>query len=71
VGLEVTGDRLLVEVEDDGVGIPAEAQAGVGLVSLRERAAELGGRTDVNCPPVGGTVVRAVLPLGTGAGGAP
>ena len=24
-----------------------------------------GGRADVNCPPSGGTVVRAVLPLGT------
>jgi two-component system, NarL family, sensor kinase len=67
VGLEVTGDRLLVEVEDDGVGIPAEAQAGVGLVSLRERAAELGGRADVSCPATGGTVVRAWLPLARSA----
>ena len=56
-------DRLLVEVSDDGVGIPADVQAGVGLVSLRERAAELGGRTEVSCPATGGTVVRAWLPL--------
>ena len=27
------GGRLLVEVVDDGVGIPAEAQAGVGLLT--------------------------------------
>ena len=56
---------LVVEVADDGAGIAENVQAGVGLLSVRERAAELGGRTDVICPPSGGTVVRAVLPLGT------
>ena len=58
-----TTAQLLVEVADDGVGIPPDVQAGVGLVSLRERAAELGGRTEVSCPATGGTVVRAWLPL--------
>ncbi|WP_139220364.1 sensor histidine kinase [Trujillonella endophytica] len=55
--------RLVVTVVDDGVGIAPGAPAGVGLVSLRERAAELGGRCSVTCPPEGGTVVRAVLPV--------
>ena len=64
VRLEVVGDELALEVRDDGIGIPEDAEAGVGLVSLRERAAELGGRTLVTCPPDGGTVVRAWLPLG-------
>jgi signal transduction histidine kinase len=63
VRLERTATALLVEISDDGIGIGEDVQAGVGLVSLRERAAELGGRTDVSCPPTGGTVVRAVLPL--------
>lgn len=54
---------LAVEVCDDGIGISSERLAGVGLLSLRERAAELGGRTTVSCPPGGGTVVRALLPL--------
>ena len=59
-----TGDgALLVEVTDDGTGIPSDAPAGVGLLSLRERAAELGG-TEVTCPAGGGTAVRARLPLG-------
>jgi signal transduction histidine kinase len=57
---------LVVTVTDDGVGIAAEAPAGVGLVSLRERAAELGGRCSVQCPAEGGTVVRAVLPADGG-----
>jgi len=65
VGLALDGGSVLVEVTDDGTGIAAEAQAGVGLVSLRERAAELGGRSEVTCPPTGGTLVRAWLPLST------
>ncbi|MDN4171440.1 GAF domain-containing sensor histidine kinase [Nocardioides sp. SOB77] len=63
VRLVRTDRALVVEVADDGVGVPADAQAGVGLVSLRERAAELGGTAEVTCPPGGGTVVRATLPL--------
>jgi signal transduction histidine kinase len=65
VGLALDGGSVIVEVTDDGTGIAAEAQAGVGLVSLRERAAELGGRSEVTCPPTGGTLVRAWLPLST------
>ena len=65
VELALDDGSVLVEVTDDGTGIAAEAQAGVGLVSLRERAAELGGRSEVTCPPTGGTLVRAWLPLST------
>ena len=57
------GMALEIEVRDDGVGIPLQTPAGVGLVSLRERAAELGGEVSVGCPDVRGTVVRARLPL--------
>jgi signal transduction histidine kinase len=60
------GGALVVTVADDGRGIAPGAPAGVGLVSLRERAAELGGRCTVECPPAGGTVVRAVLPADGG-----
>ena len=56
------GNALVVEVRDDGHGIPGDVAAGVGMLSLRERAAELGGTVAVECPPSGGTVVRAVLP---------
>jgi signal transduction histidine kinase len=63
VRLAVDDGDLVVEVADDGTGIAPDAEAGVGLVSLRERASELGGRSEVTCPATGGTVVRAWLPL--------
>ncbi|MBM7519077.1 sensor histidine kinase [Nocardioides nitrophenolicus] len=61
--VETMEDALVLEVADDGRGIPADRAAGVGLASLRERAAELGGTTTISSPPGGGTVVRARLPL--------
>lgn len=63
VRLEATPDALVVEVEDDGRGVPSGVVEGVGSGSMRERADELGGvlrRTDA---PGGGTIVRAELPL--------
>lgn len=68
VRLAVEDDVLTIEIADDGVGIAPDRQAGVGLVSVRERAAELGGRADVSCPDGGGTVVRVRLPLRTRGG---
>jgi signal transduction histidine kinase len=54
---------LEVEVTDDGAGIDENTRAGVGLVSLRERAAELGGRSEVTTREPSGTRVSATLPL--------
>lgn len=62
----VFSDMLVVEVVDDGIGITPGTPSGVGLVSLRERAAELGGRCEIECPATGGTTVRAYLPLVSG-----
>ncbi len=57
-------DTLDVEVADDGTGIPSDALAGVGISSMRERAAEVGGSLSVERRGKGGTCVRASLPLG-------
>jgi signal transduction histidine kinase len=56
-------DLLHVEVSDDGVGLPESHVAGVGLLSMRERAAELSGTCEIAPMPEGGTCVRACLPL--------
>ena len=53
------------EIKDDGIGCAPGSRAGVGLVSMRERAAELGGTCTVESRPGGGTRVVAVLPLPT------
>jgi signal transduction histidine kinase len=61
-------DDLVLEIEDDGVGIGAEYHAGVGLQSMRERASELGGTFSIAMRPSGGTAIRVQLPLPQEAG---
>src|SRR5829696_7891704 len=56
-------EELELEIVDDGVGIPAERSAGVGLSSMRERASELGGSCVVERASDGGTRVLVRLPL--------
>jgi signal transduction histidine kinase len=58
-------DDLHIEVVDDGVGIGQSelTDGGVGLSSMRERAAELGGDCLVEADRQGGTRVFATLPL--------
>jgi len=56
-------DGLTVEIVDDGNGLPAQARLGVGIDSMRERAAELGGACLVATAPMGGVRVFARLPL--------
>jgi signal transduction histidine kinase len=67
VRLGADGNDLLVEVADDGVGLPSDAVHGVGLSSMRERAEEMGGECRVAPGPGGGTTVLARLPR-TGGG---
>jgi signal transduction histidine kinase len=62
------GDRGVdVIVKDDGAGLEPTHAVGVGLRSMRERAAELGGALSVGSPSEGGTVVQAWLPYAFGA----
>jgi signal transduction histidine kinase len=56
-------DALCLEVLDDGRGLPAHYRAGVGLLAMRERAAELGGQCVIAPRAGGGTRVWAALPL--------
>ncbi len=54
---------LEIEVTDDGVGLPGSPEPGVGLRSMRERAAELGGSCKIEPAAPTGTRVFARLPL--------
>jgi signal transduction histidine kinase len=67
--VERGADELVVTVQDDGRGLPDVRSPGVGLRSMRERAAELGGTLQLDGRPGGGTSVQARLPLEPGGAG--
>jgi signal transduction histidine kinase len=68
VVLERNDDRIVLQVDDDGVGIDEEAsrravQAGhVGLAVVRRRVEDLGGSIEIVTRADGGTHSRVVLP---------
>jgi PAS domain S-box-containing protein len=67
VGLRTDDGAIVLEVADDGRGFdPGSARAGVGLVGVRERVEELGGKIEVSSRPGEGTEVRVRVPLGGG-----
>jgi signal transduction histidine kinase len=57
------GRVLTIEVTDDGIGLPDTPGGGVGLSSMRERAAELGGECEIVRSWPSGTRVFARLPF--------
>jgi signal transduction histidine kinase len=63
------GDDIVLEVEDDGRGMPAATDAGhgLGLLTMAERAALLGGSLEVVPRPQKGTTVRVRIPCGADA----
>jgi signal transduction histidine kinase len=64
VRVRLEDGNLVVEVEDDGQGLPAGSQWGFGLTGARERLEMLGGSLDL-CPAgKSGAVLTAVVPLG-------
>jgi signal transduction histidine kinase len=66
VWVTVRGDERRVEasVEDDGCGFESEApHRGHGLVSMRERIAGTGGAFSISARAMGGTVMRAGVPV--------
>ena len=65
--LRTAGDRVVIVVEDDGVGFdPATTRPGhLGLTTMHERVAAVGGRLWLDSAPGAGTRVRVEAPLGT------
>ncbi len=75
VKIEADGDRLTLEVRDQGKGIEPETlgdwfgnkrRTGVGISGMRERMADLGGTLEIHSSGAG-TVVRATIPVRVGA----
>jgi signal transduction histidine kinase len=63
IKIQVEDSRLLLELSDNGRGLSSNIQRGIGLTSMRERAAELGGEFRVEELSSGGTRVTAQLPI--------
>ena len=67
VAVEPTALRL--EITDDGRGLSRES-AGIGLYTMKERAAEIGGTCEISSRNGGGTLVAASLPRPASEGAA-
>jgi len=62
--VEVTvGDMFILDIIDDGCGIPANNQRHSGLANMKHRAEQLGGTCEITSPPEGGTGVHWIVPL--------
>lgn len=63
VHLKREGSWLTLTISDDGMGFEVGAAGtGIGLVSMRERAEDIGGTFSVVSSPGGGVIVTATLP---------
>ena len=72
VNIRHAGERLTVEVDDDGRGFEmasksSPASSGLGIVGMRERAAMLGGTLQIQSAPGRGTKLTVSLPLAQSA----
>jgi signal transduction histidine kinase len=62
----VEGQRLVLEIMDDGQGFDLDAsrhRGGMGLISMRERAKEMGGTLTIESAPGQGTMVTVRVPV--------
>jgi signal transduction histidine kinase len=70
VRLKFQPASLTLEVEDCGRGFdsrrPSPSGAGLGVITMRERASLIGGSLAFLNAPDGGTLVRLVVPRGEG-----
>ena len=64
--MEFTDADVGLTVRDDGSGFdPARATAGghFGMIGLRERTAQMGGKLEVESSPGQGTLVKIRIPI--------
>ncbi len=66
ITVDAGDDLLTVTIDDDGTGIPATPTSGVGLASMRERAAGIGA-TLIIARRERGTRVEVAVPIQTSA----
>jgi signal transduction histidine kinase len=70
IDLGVTSDTVTLLIEDDGIGIPDDAQNNLlshGIAGMRQRVRALHGDFAIARRPEGGTMIEVNVPLGTEA----
>jgi signal transduction histidine kinase len=65
VSLTYENSQITMQIADSGVGFDPRdiANAGLGLISMRERVAALDGQLTIDAVPGGGTRITACIPL--------
>jgi len=65
VKLECQGAELRLRISDAGIGFDSHAatQAGLGLLSMRERVRLVNGSISIDSKPMGGTTIQVRVPL--------
>jgi len=66
VRIFIEEDKVILEVNDDGTGFEprsAEAQGGMGLLNMNERAKRAGGSLFIHSDMGMGTTIQVVLPI--------
>jgi signal transduction histidine kinase len=67
LSIGIANSAVVLQVEDDGNGFDPiaveQSGAAMGLFTMRERIALLGGTFDIQSTPTKGTIVRARIPL--------
>ena len=69
IGLAKDGDYLNFRISDNGIGISDDeikSKKSFGIISMKERAASLGGTLDIYRENESGTVIILILPLDIG-----
>jgi hypothetical protein len=70
IGERSATSTLRVRIEDNGVGIPAGANSGIGFTAMRERIRSLDGTSSIDSSP-NGTTISIDLPLRAKVAGKP
>jgi signal transduction histidine kinase/ligand-binding sensor domain-containing protein len=63
--LQLDSDRFVLEIEDDGKGLPpgAEKKGRNGLRNMQKRMEDIGGNFELGARTEGGTRIRLIVPL--------
>jgi signal transduction histidine kinase len=63
VCLHLDGAHVILRIEDDGIGIPAESSDGLGMRIMHNRAAVIGGKLTIESRHPAGTIVTCTIPV--------